>query len=162
MPEERRTGRRGYRFALPAPAIDTFSGARSFVGVSRVRHRFVSLCLAAFWLVATQHCGLEAAGIFDSHPETAQACCPATEDHCSHDGCELVEGRSIQVSGATKLSLPQLAAVCCLVCQHATAAPAEADRINRPQRERAADWAQPWQFVQRAASSPRAPSNRAA
>ena len=96
--------------------------------------------------------------MFDAHAETDQACCPITEDHCAHDGCELVEGRSITLSSAPKLSLPQLATVCGLICQNAVAVAAETEQLSRPHPQRAVDWTPPWQFAQRAAPSPRAPS----
>ena len=62
------------------------------INVSSFRH-VVALVLLALWLPATQHCGLEAAGLIgaDGPHVTHEGCAGSNFDHCTHDGCNVVE-----------------------------------------------------------------------
>ena len=134
-------------------------GIARLVDVSRFRSRFVAVFVLAFWLLATQHCGLEAAGVFDSHADASQCCVGSGEEHCSHDGCELVEGGGVNVSAATKAPAPQLALLLSLACSRVKMPVLPtASRVHEPEFGRPLDWVAKWQFVQRAALAPRAPS----
>jgi hypothetical protein len=130
--------------------------------VSRVRNKLVAACLLAFWLVATQHCGLESAGLFAAHDNQAEAngCCASSEG-CANDGCEMVEkGAYRSDSAGLAIASPQLSA-CLWSVNWNIAVPVRELRAEvsfRRQFERPRDWLPTWQFVQRAAPSPRAPS----
>jgi len=55
----------------------------------RLFRRICCFLLLALWLVSTQHCGLEAAGIeFHPHTEHPSECCTST---CSNDVCDIIE-----------------------------------------------------------------------
>jgi hypothetical protein len=117
-----------------------------------------ALFVTLLWLVATQHCGLEAAGIFAHGCEQADGThnCESVE-HA--DGCTVVEGGAYKTSsGALKVSGPQ--AVVCLWLTRAFAAEQkpEVAAMRRQYAERPRDWVPTWRFVQRAALEPRAPS----
>ena len=143
------------------PKVDITVIHRSFVAVSRFRNRFGAMFVVAFWLLATQHCGLEAAGIFDSHAaEPTQGCCPGGEAHCSHDGCELVEGRGVNLLSAAKAPQPHLELCLSLLLSLGVEVPEPepAPRVRGEAFGRPLEWIATWQFVQRTALSPRAPS----
>jgi hypothetical protein len=125
-----------------------------------IRHRFLAVFAVAFWLLATHHCGLEAAGIFDAHAaELAQDCCTGGELHCSHDGCEVIEGSGILYSTGAKAPQPSLAVCLCLMCPRGYVAErGPAPRQRGDEFGRPLGWIATWQFVQRAAPLSRAPS----
>ena len=128
---------------------------RSFVAVLRFRHRFVAAFLAVFWLLATMHCQLEAAGLLESDGVADQACCAGGEEHCSHDGCQIVESGGYSLRAAAKISSPQLSLCFCLICPSISVPAVEAVAgYSRDYFERPLDWVPTWQFVQRAALSP--------
>ncbi|MGH7945602.1 MAG: hypothetical protein ACREH8_07670 [Opitutaceae bacterium] len=124
--------------------------------------RFLCWLMALLWMPITQHCGLEAAaGLLESHAPADQSCCPGGEEHCSHDGCEVIEGGGYKIDdGTPRLVAPQLVVCLCLIYQSVVVPPLEdATTIWSAQDfERPLDWVPAWQFVQRAALSPRAPS----
>ena len=130
--------------------------------MSRVRNKLVAACLLAFWLVATQHCGLESAGLFAAHESASDAtgCC-ASSDGCATDGCEMVEEGAYRSDNAgLAIMSPQLSA-CPWPMVWSIDVPARESRAEvsfRRQFERPLDWLPTWQFVQRTALSPRAPS----
>ena len=147
---------------LSGRGIDTSARSRSLVAVSRARDKFVALCLLAFWLVATQHCGLELAGLFAAHHDEfdAAGCC-SSSDGCATDGCATVEEGAYRLGNAA----PAIASPLLNACLWSVVW-----NLNEPQRdlradvafrspfEQPLDWLATWQFVQRAAPSPRAPS----
>lgn len=141
--------------------VDIRSYRRSFAAVSRFRNKLFAVVWVALWLLATQHCGLEAAGIFEQHTAVDQTCCAGGEPHCSHDGCDTVENGSYRIdSDAAIVPMPQFAECFCLICFTLSAPPLEIAAGDSPCEyiERPLDWVPTWQFVQRAARSPRAPS----
>jgi hypothetical protein len=115
------------------------------------------MLVAAFWLLATQHCGLEAIGFgFDSNHDLAH--CASGEDI---DGCKTVEEGGFKSMG-NALSAPAPDLTICLLLIYASFVPATApddasvmpaDFVEHPRA-----WVPTWQFVQRAALSPRAPT----
>lgn len=118
--------------------------------------------MAVFWLLATQHCGLEGAGLLSLHCETAEGVegCATDTGHAA-DGCEMVESGNYK-SGINMLKAPapQFVAQLCVVCVPALVpvlAPAE-PAASRAYAERPRDWVPVWRFVQRTALAPRAPS----
>lgn len=140
--------------------VDFRSPQHSFACVGRFRNQFVAGFLLAFWLLATQHCGLEAAGLFDSHGDQPAGCCQAT-DGCRGDGCRAIEGGEFRPDGSSvKIATPQLTACLCLACGSFALHAPEFELAATPTEilERPRDWVSTWHFVQRAALSPRAPS----
>jgi hypothetical protein len=119
--------------------------------------------LLVVWLTATQHCALAATGLLGAnHGEQATSCCSDSEQHCSHDGCEVVEGGSVSTPNSSiKVPLPEVQAGLFLFCVQLIAPsviltePSSefAEGIERP-----LDWVPTWHFERRAAPSPRAPS----
>ncbi len=124
---------------------------------------FVALFLAALWLPATQHCDLEAAGMLSVHcdqPAGMQGTC--ADDHCAGDGCDVVESGGYKVSSkTTKVSPPTLAVFACLFSLTPLSRPTESSTGLSAGADpgRPLEWVPTWQFVQRAALSPRAPSS---
>ena len=127
--------------------------------VRRLRHRLAAVFLVAFWLLATQHCGLEAAGVFEAHAVAASGCCTNDGAHCSHDGCQIVEGRSLNTVGVVNAPQPQLTLCTCLICLTVpTPEPERILRVGMDDVGRPLHWGASWKFVQRVVPSPRAPS----
>jgi len=118
--------------------------------------------LLAIWLAATQHCGLEAAGVWEAHnAETADTCC-SEQDRCTHDGCEVVEGSSVAPSTASvKTPVPALQICHCVVCAFDVLPALLAEPTIDDARvvDGPLDWVPTWHFERRAAQSPRAPSS---
>lgn len=114
------------------------------------------MSVVAIWLLATQHCGLEAAGLVVD-PSHTLACC-AQGANCNH-GCKSVEEGAYRFSGEfIKVPAPDLLAWLGLMCATPVITD-EAGRLLPPEpSDRPSVWVAPWQFVQRAALSPRAPS----
>src|SRR5688572_23588028 len=127
--------------------------------MSRVRNKLVAVCLLAFWLVATQHCGLEAAGLFAADHEGESAGCCASSGGCENDGCATVEEGSYRLgTTATVIASPQLSECLWSVnwmnwSINVPERELRADVVFRSPFERPLDWLPTWQFVQRAALS---------
>lgn len=139
--------------------IDTDDKHPFVKNVSYLR-RMTVFALLAFWLMATQHCGLEAAGLLDNHPESASPVCCNGQGHCTHDGCDLVERGSITSSnGSIKVPMPSMHECVCLLCLQVVAlsfvepAKESVQGIDKP-----LGWVPTWHFERRAAPSPRAPA----
>lgn len=149
------------RDAAPLGVKLTLGGGNTRLSVvSRFRRQLVAVFLAAFWLLATQHCGLEAAGLFDSHADIDHAACADPESHCGHDSCQIVEGGDYSPGAPTKVPSPQLAVCCPLPGALLAVPPREAEtRYSPVGYEAPQDWITTWRFVQRAAALPRAPSS---
>ena len=145
-----------------AHGVDIPPAHGSFVAVSRVRNKLVAACLLAFWLVATQHCGLESAGLFAAHESATEAsgCC-ASSDGCANDGCETVEEGAYRSDHATLAVVSPQLSRCLWSLNWSNQVPVRelrADISFRRHYERPLDWLPTWQFVQRTALAPRAPS----
>lgn len=125
-----------------------------------------ALIMLAVWLLASQHCGLEAAGIIageTSHSAPHSATlggCPNTCNSCSHTKCNVVESGTIN-RAVSHLKAPAPTVLVCayFVCLQlltpdlAARSPLVAADLNRPE-----EWMSAWQFVRRAAPLARAPS----
>ena len=121
--------------------------------------RFSALLLLALWLAATQHCALEAAGLWDFSPEK-DACC-SDGRKCAYDDCETVErGSAPSLNGTVKVPSPNLDFCVCVLFEHVvTPSPVEdASGKFSNDTDQLSDSRPPWQFERRAAQSPRAPS----
>ena len=120
------------------------------------------MVVMAVWLFATQHCGLEAAGLFAGHDESVEgASCCSTSGGCENDGCATVEeGAYRPDQSAFVISAPVLSVDAFLDLCDVIPPPRWQSEMQLPRDafERPHDWVTTWQFVQRAALSPRAPS----
>ncbi|MBL9188411.1 MAG: hypothetical protein JNK23_13075 [Opitutaceae bacterium] len=116
----------------------------------------LGVILAAMWLPATEHCVWEAAGVL------AEACPDGcVMDSTGKDGCDTVENGAYKPVGDTlKTPAPSLFVCACCLCLHQIRLDAAREHVAPPDAlfERPLDWVPTWQFVQRAALSPRAPS----
>ena len=142
--------------------IDTCTLLRSFVAVSRIRKKLFAVVVMAVWLFATQHCGLEAAGLFAGHDESVEgkSCC-STSGGCENDGCAMVEEGAYRSDQSTLvISAPVLSVDAFLILSDVLPLQRLQAELALPRDafERPRDWVTTWQFVQRAALSPRAPS----
>lgn len=123
--------------------------------------RIAALLLLALWLPATQHCGLEAAGLIDGASECHDptACdAPHNQSHCDLDNCQPVENSAYNPAGNTILITAPLALFCLsdlpvITPETGVILSLAPERTNPPP-----ELAPTWQFVARAALSPRAPS----
>lgn len=121
------------------------------------------LALLALWLTAAQHCGLEAAGLWDSHGAGEAAdCCQRTEAEpgCVQDNCDLVERGSFLAGAAVKVPAPQVLEalfVFVLIVEPPRLSAAPPAGIAWAERPHA--WVPVWHFARRAAPSPRAPAS---
>jgi hypothetical protein len=127
----------------------------------RLLSQIVAFVLLALWMPATQHCGLEAAGILATHAEDgAINCCDAADVRCSYDGCQIVE-QLVPKSANDSLQVlaPDFVVCTCFICvqlvtRDLNAAPATpAVAINQPR-----GWVPTWHFARRSAPLSRAPS----
>lgn len=127
----------------------------------RVR-ALLALFLAALWLPATQHCGLEAAEVLagDCAGETGETGC-ATAERCAADSCASVEEAGYRAETRTlEIGAPVAVPCVCLTCL-LRAAPAEPALVLTPPDpgQRPRDWVPSWVFVRRAAPPAHAPDS---
>lgn len=121
-----------------------------------------TLLLAVCWLLATQHCGLEAAGVLAQHCEQADGSHSCGGAEHGGDGCKAVEGGAYKpASSSAKVTAPPvLVCVCLITFDVAAVDPQYLPESSLPEfLERPRNWVPVWHFVQRAALSPRAPSS---
>lgn len=115
--------------------------------------------MVALWLPATQHCGLEAAGVWMLSGDSAESCCDHGDDCCA-DACAAVEGgRYTANASSLKVSPPALldGAGAYGLCLFVVVPPKE-NGTEPEAPERPPDWISDWHFVRRAACPPRAPA----
>jgi len=130
-----------------------------------VRFRpFVALLLLALWLPATQHCGLEAAELWDAPRDCHAVPCEAGHDQstCEMDSCQFVEDSAYRSTfDGLKLSAPILNQLTCWCCLHEiTPTTIVVPLISPAQTNAPPELAPTWQFIARATGSPRAPTAR--
>lgn len=137
------------------------SWKRLSCAVVSLLRRISVLMLLAVWLTATQHCAMEAAGIWGgAHGETNHASC-ASGGPCTNDGCHVVERGSITASqSSVKVPVPDLQALTCQLFVQLVVPSTIAERPAEYSEgmERTIGWVPTWHFERRAAPSPRAPS----
>lgn len=126
----------------------------------RLKNSFAVLLLA-FWLAATQHCGLEAAELFASHTDEAGCCKEAKA--CVGDNCEFVESGAYQLSNASvNAPLPAVFLLCTgLLCPQPDALFVLDVQLTPETTARPLNWVPTWSFVRREAPAPRAPASLA-
>lgn len=114
----------------------------------------------ALWLPATQHCGLEAAGLIAAeaqHASPAQCC--DTSTRCAHDGCNVIENGLIKPASEAKVLAPDLSGCLCFIClQLAQPGMLDESALVVADPNDPLDWVPIWQFMRRAAPLARAPS----
>jgi hypothetical protein len=129
--------------------------------VSRLRQIFAAVLALTAWLGASQHCNLEAAGVFDLHTETDSACCPGSEHGCNTDGCRVVESGSYRLSESKAVvALPSLLECYCYLCHVLVTPPTEATLAEKVRTavERINPWVPSWHFERRSVAVPGAPA----
>ena len=137
----------------------TIVNRESAVGEVNFIRRISVLMLLAFWLAATQHCGLEASGIIPCTCQNEQNGCASKGD--LDDGCHVVEHSAYKLSGdAVKVPAPELAACDSLLFLRVAFSDAMLEPVVSPVGtiDRPFDWITRWQFARRAALPSRAPS----
>lgn len=129
--------------------------------VSSLRH-VIALVLLALWLPATQHCGLEAAGLIaaDVAHDATTACCEKSGGPCTHDECGVVESDLIKRGNEDiQVPAPTLVACTCFLClQLLPPEPAAEPALTATASDHPQHWVPVWHFARRAAPLSRAPS----
>ncbi len=142
----------------------TRCGLSSLFRAVRLIRKITSLLLVVLWLPTAQHCVLEAAGLLSAQAEHADhaQCCESVDGVCDAGACNLLEGGDYQPSTAQVIApVPNFTVCTWVVWVQPFAFLIETDvEACAPWTsfERPPDWSPTWQFVQRAALSPRAPS----
>lgn len=114
-----------------------------------------ALFLVVLWLPATQHCDLEAAGVW-----AGSGCC-AADNGCAQDECGTVESGDFKSgSGTMKLPSAPRTILHFAVSLLAANVPAGGETGFRtlPAHGAADDWLPQWRFARRAAPLPGAPA----
>jgi hypothetical protein len=144
----------------------TSEGAKVLSALVPAFRHIGAIIMLAIWLASSQHCGLEAAGIFardtsHSAPHAATlGCCPSTCNSCSHDSCNVVENGTVS-RAVSHLKAPTPSVVACTfsIClQLVTPEVSVEPTLVAADLDRPKDWVPAWQFVRRAAPLSRAPS----
>jgi hypothetical protein len=123
----------------------------------RMRQLFAWV-MVALWLPASLHCAIDRAGLFDAKP----ACCDHEKDQAPDKSC--AERCNLLDAGAQKLAndfakapAPFLV-ICVAGLIELASEPAFVPQISPVRSESPPELPRTWQFVTRAALSPRAPS----
>lgn len=130
----------------------------------RLIRNIVVILLLALWLPTTQHCSLEAAGLFAPQEAPAKQikCCGAQEKACAEDPCELLESGDYRPASAQlNVPIPSFTVCACLFCvsvEQVLILPNADAATARVSFDWPEDCSPTWHIMQRAALSPRAPS----
>lgn len=115
------------------------------------------LALAAFWPLVTSHCKLEPIADFEFlFCGQSEKSAPRGDDDCDNDGCAIIESGLYKTEERLVTASPPLIAV--------VGSPAPTSEVQPLSLRSASAASSPpeihksWQFSQRAASPPRAPS----
>ena len=116
----------------------------------------VAVFALTVWFGSSQHCNLEASGIFADHEDQDVGCCPTSNGDCDSDGCNVVEAaayRSAEASHA--LVAPDLVVLALTVLVD----PAHDPLLLavRATGERVEPWVPMWHFDRRTVAVPGAP-----
>ncbi len=132
--------------------------------MSAVRRLLAALFITV-WVMASQHCALEAAGLWPEagHDHGAHGPCCTTPltgaEACAQDVCRVVEGDAVSAGLAVaKILPPSLSVEWGALAQVILPPLSSSGEELRPwieQREQ--EWVSSWAFTRRAAASPRAP-----
>ncbi|HSI10266.1 MAG: hypothetical protein ACAH89_14305 [Rariglobus sp.] len=113
----------------------------------------------ALWLPATQHCNLEAAGVFAHEAVESSTCCE-TDASCVQDSCDVAESNLARPTVTTaKIFAPDLTLCICFLCSRLLpTSPPETPALAVSATERPINWLPTWQFSRRTALPARAPN----
>jgi hypothetical protein len=112
-------------------------------------------------LGASQHCNLEAAGVFEQQTETHRACCPDSNHAGNTDDCRVVESGAYRLSESNAVALLPASLVCyCYICHVLVTPPTEATLAVKVRTavERIKPWVPVWHFERRSVAAPGAPA----
>lgn len=143
--------------------IDNVANAALFRRVHLIR-KMAAFLLVALWLPTVQHCMLEAAGLLSAQEEHTDhtTCCASPSGACDTASCNVLESGNYRPSASSTDVPAPLFTVCSWLFGRPTPELLrEVDKIAvtaRTSFERPPDCSPTWQFVQRTALSPRAPS----
>jgi hypothetical protein len=120
--------------------------------------------LLAFWLVATQHCGLESLGLFAHHDEGVTTGCCVGTDGCATDDCRVVEEGAYRIDAdGLEVSAPRVTFLASLLDWRVAVPEPDREYESRILPDKALDgpldWVRSWQFVRRAAALAHAPDS---
>ena len=127
----------------------------------RLFSQIVAFVLLALWLPATQHCGLEAAGLItaDSADEPI-ACCAPTATVCAYDSCHVIEQFTPKTANdSLQVQAPDFVACACFLCVQLINRELGTETvISVVATDQPMGWVPTWHFARRAAPLPRAPA----
>ncbi len=147
--------------SFPHRFVDSTSFSHWLPLVPSLRNLIAVVFALTVWLGASQHCNLEAAGVFDHQTATGRACCPGSEYGCNVDGCKAVESGAYRPSASTALvALPAPLECCCYLCNILVTPPTEVTLAVkvRVAVEQIKPWVPAWHFERRAVAVPGAPA----
>jgi hypothetical protein len=117
--------------------------------------------LLALWLPATQHCGLEAAGLItaDSADEPI-ACCAPTATVCAYDSCHVIEQFTPKTANdSLQVQAPDFVACVGFICVPFVDRELSTEPVvSVVATDQPISWVPTWHFARRAAPLPRAPA----
>lgn len=129
--------------------------------MSRLLYSFVTFVLLALWLPATQHCGLEAAGLItaDSADEPI-ACCAPTATVCAYDSCHVIEQFTPKTANdSLQVQAPDFVACVGFICVPFVDRELSTEPVvSVVATDQPISWVPTWHFARRAAPLPRAPA----
>ena len=127
----------------------------------RLVSQIVAFVLLALWMPATQHCGLEAAGLITADSaDKSVACCEPSQTACAYDSCHVIERLTPKTSNdSLQVSAPDFLACACFLCLQLVYHDLHAELIAPVVAvDQPIGWVPTWHFARRAAPLPRAPS----
>ena len=127
----------------------------------RFLSQIVAFVLLALWMPATQHCGLEAAGVITANSANESvACCAPTAAACAYDSCHVIEQFAPKTSNdSLQVSTPDFVACACfLFVQILDRELSARSVVSVVATDYPMGWVPTWHFARRAAPLPRAPA----
>lgn len=123
--------------------------------------QIVAFVLLALWMPATQHCGLEAAGLIAADSgDKSVACCDPTATVCAYDSCHVIDQFAPKTANdSLQVPTPDFVACACLLCiQLLDRELSAAADVSIVATDQPMGWVPTWHFARRAAPLPRAPA----
>jgi hypothetical protein len=123
---------------------------------------FIAIVMATLWLPMTQHCGLEAVGMFAAHCADEAGATACADGDCADDGCATLEdGNYRSDNAAVTVSAPEF--FVCFGFDFGDAVDCESEADSRYTAgdpfARPREWVPTWQFERRAAAPAHAPDS---
>ncbi len=122
--------------------------------------KLLLMLMAALWLPTATHCAMEAAGLVSEETEAHAGCCGSSSGACETESCNLLESGHVQPESCEAvLPVPDLCVILDLmVIVRGGMMPDATEVAMATAWERPDDFSPIWQFRERAAALPRAPS----